>query len=581
MTETDRKKPLAGIMALFIGFTVVAVVWTYPLVAHFDKGIPVGYQQSGQYKSEGLVASDSLEQYYYFWNFQQSHGNPKYLFADNYQYSISDAKPLIHFWGLPTNVLFAFLSILGAIAAYNLIFLLSIPAAGVSMYALVRYYTKSVQAGIAAGLAFSLAPYFLSKLYVGHLYSLAIFLVPLAIFWLEKAFDSKRLLFGLLSGVSALLIALTDPSLSFYFFIFIMLYVVFRLSKQYRDGESLMAGIKSLSIFFGLAALGAVFLLITKFIAIDKSFISGGRPWASVAEFSPRLANLFIKQWYGNVSWEKNIYMSVGALSFTAGIYLFDRLRAAVSRAKERRVTGVEYFYIFVLIISATLALGASLDSYFPVYRFLFDRVPLLNYSRTPARIMVLGHLSLAVLLGFAVMRFRDLTAQYFSGKEARTGSILFNVVMLTVVALLLFDYFPPPARISVLPARSPVYEFVKKNAKSGKVLNIPIAWHYASTYYEYYLTISQTRMVNGRGSLVPETWLQALKKIGPAGQGLLDDKVYGELKKLRVKYIVVYPKEFNAEMDPPFAEFRRNLEFSGKVKYITRESDMILYELN
>lgn len=572
-------KTWTQILILFVVLIIVSLVWTYPLARYFNKGIPVGHQESRSFEPVALNPVDSLETYYHLWSFKQALLKGQSPFHDNYQFSVGNTQAIIWPWGWLASFLFLFFSVFGNIPAYNLLIILAIPAAGVSTYLLAFHYTKKVFASIAAALTFALAPYILSKLLVGHRYSFLVFLLPLALYFLEKTFSERSLRHSVLAGITVLLVSLSDPNLAFYFTMFLLIFLPYRLLQRLGTPEGMTFYLKLLIPVFGFFLLGVGYSYAVKVVALDTSFSAAGRPWEAVVEFSPRPVNLLFKNWFGYLSWEKNIYLSLSVLIIVALGMVAGLARRLIGQSGvDVEFKSDEAFFGAVLVISAILALGASIDRYLPVYRFFYSYVPFFNYTRTPGRIVVFAHLSLALLVGFAIVRLQGAVNVFPRATLLRTS--LSAILGILVIFVIVRDYYPPPAKISLLPGRSRVYEEIKRKAGDGKVLQIPISWHYSVTVYEYYATISETKMINGYSPLTPSNYLPVMYRLSSVNYGNLNDDVYRELRRLKVKYIVVYPRFFDPLYSASFDLFIRRFEGSGRVDFITSENGMLLFEL-
>src|SRR5262249_42011160 len=144
---------------------------------------------------------DGLQLYYQLWLVADSLAGPTPLFRDPYQFRVDGPR-----WNLPQTFLplalpFALLAgVLGPHAGYNLLVLLSSPAAGLAASARVPPYPGPALAAVAAGAAFALLPARLGPLFGGQPAGFAAALAPLVIWGLDAALVRGRLAGGLVGG---------------------------------------------------------------------------------------------------------------------------------------------------------------------------------------------------------------------------------------------------------------------------------------------------------------------------------------------------------------------------------------------
>jgi hypothetical protein len=119
-----------------------------------------------------------------------------------------------------------------AVLTYNLMFLLSFPAAAFAAHALVRHVTGRDDAALIAGLAFGFAPYRAAQM--PHLQTLWSCWMPFALLALHAFVTTKRARWLVLFGVSWLLNGLATGYFLFFFSILVGLWLLW-FARSWRE----------------------------------------------------------------------------------------------------------------------------------------------------------------------------------------------------------------------------------------------------------------------------------------------------------------------------------------------------------
>ena len=118
------------------------------------------------------------------------------------------------------------------VVAYNVVFLLSIPAAALAAHALAYRLTGRHDAGLLAGLAFGFSPYRAAQM--PHIQMLVACWMPLALLALHRYLDTRRVRYLALLGVCWLLNALTSGYLLVFFSVLVALWIAWFV-RSIRD----------------------------------------------------------------------------------------------------------------------------------------------------------------------------------------------------------------------------------------------------------------------------------------------------------------------------------------------------------
>jgi len=225
----NRRSPPARrlVFALSVGFLVLGLGFTYPLVDHLTEALPYASVPSPGHELVWRAHGDYLQFYYYLWLFKEGLLGRAPPLRDPYQFATGDPIWSLPGSFIPVSALFALLAPLGDLTAYNVLVLLSFPFSGLAMAAWVQRVTGSWLAGTAGGLVYALAPYRLGALLGGQPAGMAYPLLPLVLLGVEGALAGRRG-GGLLAGGALLGLAFLEPHFVYFAGLVLPLYIVVR-----------------------------------------------------------------------------------------------------------------------------------------------------------------------------------------------------------------------------------------------------------------------------------------------------------------------------------------------------------------
>ena len=153
------------------------------------------------------------------------------------QGSMALSETFLNLWPLSTPMQWAGAS---AVLTYNVMYLLSFPAAALAAHALAHRLTGRHDAAFVAGLAFGFAPYRAAQM--PHLQTLWSCWMPLGLFCLHKFLDTRRRSALILFGLCWLLNGLSTGYYLFYFSALVGLWMLW-FARTIRDWVSITATI--------------------------------------------------------------------------------------------------------------------------------------------------------------------------------------------------------------------------------------------------------------------------------------------------------------------------------------------------
>jgi hypothetical protein len=480
-----------------------------PLPWELTRGLPVGARQPVDVSTLTRRPSDTLQLYYQLWLVRDGLLGPTPLFTDPYQFRINGPRWNLTQTFLPLALPFTLLSVFGLHAAYNVLVLLSFPAAGLAAYGFARRLTDDPVAAVVVGVGFALLPARLGPLFGGHPAGFAMALVPATLWGLDVALREGRVGGAVGGGAALVALAMLEPQYT---------YLAGGLALGHA-GMRLGVGPTRLRptplVAFGLLALvagGWVLTLRQAFIA--GSIAEAGRRLEEVRLFSPGLPALVEPARYGG--------LTLAALAVVG----------LVVRGRKPGDAGLRLLYGAALGLGLVLSLGPTIPR-FPLYQAVHRFVPFFAMIRNPEKLQLVTSVALLVLAALGARSVLDRIAARAGGRRAAT---IGGLVVLVLVGT------PPWHGIAV--ARfgdSPVFEALRRGAT--RVLYLPL-WPGDSAYSSLYLyAITRTRVpaLNGYSPLVARHYVRdAFEPLEPLNVGDLGGAEASALHRLGVSHVVV-----------------------------------------
>ncbi len=527
-----KSGPHATALALAAGLLLAGLVVSRPLAREWAEGLPLTARAPADRAVLTYAAGDTLQLYYQLWLARDGLGGATPPFTDPYQFRVDGPR-----WNLPQSFLplalpFLLLSPLGSHAAYNILVLLSFPAAGLAAYALVRRHGLAGPAAAAAGLAYALVPARLGPLFGGQPAGFAAAAVPLVLWGLDGALVGGRFRDGLLGGGAFLALAMLEPHYTYLTAALLVAYAPLRWLTAPPPRR--LAGMPLLA-FALLAAAGAGWLLMLRQAFLVGSIAEPGRGLAEVRLFSPGPAALLGPETYGG--------LGLAALTL-AGVLL------------AREAPALRLFYGAVGAAGLILSLGPTLPGV-PLYQALHRWAPLFGLIRNPEKFRLFVSLGAAVLAGFGVAAL----TRRLPPRRGRAAGLL----LLAAIALGSAPWHG--IAVTRLPD-SPAFAALREQAR--RVLYLPI-WpgdSAESAAYLHHVTRTRVPMVNGYSPLVPRQYVtDVFEPLQGLNAGDLGASELTLLRRLGVTHLVLDRAVFPPKASPfPSALTRDRLRASPAV---------------
>jgi hypothetical protein len=420
--ERWRARPWAAAAAVVLLYTVLSVVFTWPLAVEPGALAPAHFDPPFTAWRLGWIAH------------QLGHvgqlGGWDRLFDGNIFYpdrrtlAYSDAVLLQGVLGAPLIALGV--PILGVA---NLLTLIALVGSATGAYLLAHRLTGHRGAAIVAGLVFAFSPY--RRVHLPHLELQWAQWMPLAFWAWHRLLDTGRMRDGLLCAATVLLQVLS--SIYYAVFLAIGLVVVGGITLAARRGRialpaALGLGIGALIVAVGAGIYGQPYAYVRTLVG-DRSLDETTRYSATPRSFITTSPDTVV---YANVlphdgEGETELFPGITPVAL-AGVALVPPATAAAAA------------YAAALGVSVDMALGPN----GLVYPHLRERVSALKALRAPARLAILVQLTLGVLAAMGLARI--------ARRFPRVG----NMLVTAAACLVMVEYATGPLKVQRYSTRPP-----------------------------------------------------------------------------------------------------------------------------
>jgi hypothetical protein len=310
------------------------------------------------------------------------------------------------------------------------------------------------------------------------------------------------------------------------------------------------------------------YLMFENITKLNDSVVGGGRSLGVIKIYSPYFSDVFIRF---NSDGEKFVYPGLFTmLLILPGFFIFGRKLKSFFTKQDKFIFAAAFFLFFLTFF---LSFGPRLDHIFPLYNFFHQVVWHFNYIRVPTRIIYVSFFLLSLLAAFGLRVLFQML---------KKNSPIVACILLIAIGL---DYYPEKkCGISIMPQENSLYDFVKKNIGSQRLLELPIwpgesSW---SSIYQWYATRYRLAIVNGYRPAISLDYVnKVFKPLSPLNQGKINEEMWNLLKAFGVKYIILHEEAFPTKVSPFPAHFSTiKLKESIYLKFIRRDQNLYLFEV-
>lgn len=564
---SGRKKTVAVYLVVVLVFTLLAFVYTRPLIA--DPGGEVLGGGGDTYLNLFIIS----------WVSHSIVTNPTNMFNTPMDYPnpwtlcYSDPQIMNSIIALPV------LGLSGSIVwAYSFVIIFSFVLSGFAMFLLADHLIRDKLAALAAGIIFAFPMFKLS--HIAHSNLLATGFIPLALLCLHLFTERRKPVWAFLFAASTVATFLCSWAYGFFLSFAVFVYLaVFALLKRKRiaalsGGKVTRAEravmVKSVAWFVAAVIVAGLVLLpfVLPYLRLQKNDPTFIRGKLEVSNYSPDVQDLLVAP-ENNFVWgastgglrsntvarggtaERSLFPGLLPLVFTIAGFAY-----LIIKRKERDDLAL-YFYPVLLVLAALLMLGTPLYIFghkFQVpmpYDILYKLFPGFKAIRTPGRMIVIALAALSLLAGFGVKWVREK----LKGKT--------SIAVALLIAVLLFVELMPGSMLTAKVAGKDqfpaVYKWLETQKRGTPTAVLPFpAYDPASPdvfnkseffVFEpprlYYDTASWQPLVNGFSGFIPQTYYGAVKET----MNFPDDASLNYLKGLNARLLIVEGQKYSGRL--------------------------------
>jgi hypothetical protein len=561
-------------LVVFLGYLLLAVIQTYPLVLQLGTHIPIFQEASGW-------VTDERDPWHSLWLLWYTHYSVVELgrlpFSTDLLFSPKGVGLMyVSFIIISLLCALPLISLVGLIATYNLLILGSLAGSGYATFLLVNYLTQNSRAAFLAGLVFAFSPFHMVRSLEQLFMVMSAVWLPLYVLFLCKGMRSGNTIHLFLAAVFFLLSLLSNPYYAMFLILFSGLFLVYHLWQPEPLG-SRSALIRRGAVMIGCTGLCllplAVIVLLREWpdILLYRPFSESILLSADLlAFFTPSpyhplwgsLARPLYERFTGNV-FEQTVYLGYTTLALS-GVALLKGPR------QEIRFWRCAALSFFVLTLGPFLHVGGTylltidgMPVTFPLPALLFHFFPVLGAARAPSRFAIMLMLCLAVLVGYGMKLLVSPLER--RQRAAWLGRAAFW--MLAAAMLCEFLSLPMPT----IDARIPqLYDDIRQAGKrTGSLVDVPLHWSLAR--FQYYQTAHRKPLLTGF-SPRPHPWLETYGDVFPLMQvfkdpvGVLRREQSWEqneagrlIDRFDLDVIVLHRDYLPADFVEPFTQFLRD----------------------
>ena len=222
-TENPIVKLMKGRWGVFLGYSLLSILMTYPLILKLNKVLMV--------KINVIPGGDANLYLWYMWwtkkallNFQNPFYTDMLFYPTGASLCWSELSMLNMLMSLPLQFLYSVITI------HNMLYLLSFILAGWGAYLLLVYLTKDKAASFIGGCIFAFTPFHFVR--DSQLCYLSIQWIPFFILYFLKFFEARRIKDALLAGIFLACAALSALYYMVFALFFVLLFLIYKLARE-------------------------------------------------------------------------------------------------------------------------------------------------------------------------------------------------------------------------------------------------------------------------------------------------------------------------------------------------------------
>ncbi|NQT92358.1 MAG: hypothetical protein HQ559_06325, partial [Lentisphaerae bacterium] len=531
-------RPRSRLLLSLLLSILVWAIFAWPLPRHVSTGIPSSAENVEKNGWRAMLPGDHLQYLYHWWLGGDTLAGNTPWFHNVYEFNTGDDEarfyPTLYFF--PFSLMFLiFGGWINRALAYNAVGLVSLWLTFFSTWILARRYCKSDAVAAGAALVSITHPYRWYALLGGSPVGPAMLWLPLICLGIDIAVRDRKIGGGVLAGISLFFAAVTDAHVFFFGALFTPCWGLLALTQSdWLSRRSIKPWLRAALALLPVLVLAALTLWCMDYrnsFVLGGTEVKAGRVWAEISLNSPR-GWKHLLAWQAERGFNNHVYIgyAISAISVLG-------LVAAVRRI--RRTPGPAVRFLLVALILGACATVIFMLAYGPygpregsVLLAFRKRIPPYRMIRQPTKVLCLLPTLFAVLsasaLGVLLPRNRE------------RQRVIFPVAM--VLALLVATEYgrrvwPSVCLLDPEPSTyRAVAEESRANGRVPHVLVVPLwpgeaAW---SSLYQYDLTFSHVRMLNGYSPAVPPGYFEnVFRPYESVNKGVLTDDQIADLETI------------------------------------------------
>lgn len=475
-------------------YLLLTAVLTYPTVLRLGSHIP-GY-------------ADAPRMVWDIWAFAEAITDP--------QLPLSTTDLLFHplpnvrtLWEATPSLLLGvpLVLLLGPVATYGLLFLVSFVLSGSLTYLLARHLSANRVASFVAGVIFSFSAFHFAHGRDGHMHLFSMQWLPLCALALLRFWDGRSLPRALHLAIAMALIVASSPYYSLYFLA--PLLACFLVYQTWKDRARLLERRFLSGLFLALAvSVASAFVVYGRLFFPDEgtteALLSDARDTEMYsADLLAYLMPSPTHPVFGGLVAPTYANFTAGANTVEMTVYVgFVALLLAVwgLRARGKRVVA---FWVLLALVGFVLSLGPVLHvnghSVLPLPYALLTRLPVFWTVRCPSRASVALLLSVSVLASYGLSDLSERMRGYKKGKIAVSSAIVAAICFESLYAL------PFPTSSTAPPT---FYRQLEADHERGARFELPTGRGNDSStaWYMLYQTSHGEELANGYLARLPRS---------------------------------------------------------------------------
>jgi hypothetical protein len=542
--------------AVVLGAVVLACVFTYPYIVHFNDA---GRLDTNDGRWSIWVVS---------WVAHVLTSDPSHLFRANIFYphanalAFSEANIVEGVIGAPV-----WLATRNPYTTHNFVFLFAFALSFVTTYYLIRRLTGDRRAAIIAGVLFAFCPFAFAR--QAHVQLLMVGFLPWAMLAWHRFIDRT----SMARAVELGLVLTTTGLACAYYGIFAggmiaFASIWFSISRhRWKDPK-----------YWGLVALAAAVCIATIlpfFLPYMQMQASTGFERPLSGQYSANAGAWLVSSAWAHRWWAEYLYKPTevlfpGILAIVLGAWgatlvlrrSDDRSTDAEQPWNNRRTFArdVGLYYVGLAVFSFWLTFGPTAG----LYTVLYHTIPVFSFLRAPSRAGIVVTLCLVVLAApalIALMRRRAVDAA-------------FAILLVLAIA----DTYRAPLRMRQAPPLPKAYTALASLPKAPTI-ELPY-WATSIEFHrhaEYMLTSTAhwQPLINGYSDHIPQDFRDA----APTLNSFPSKEAFAMLEPLRARYVVVHLDLMSAENRASIVR-RLDVEFAHHLRPLEKSGDVWLYEI-